>query len=60
MDFGHPEIWYPKLDFGYLEEMYGGIGGEVLYRPFNKRYALGLVAHKVKQRELVLCLTFFV
>lgn len=26
---------------GYLEEMYGGVGGEVLYRPFRKRFALG-------------------
>jgi hypothetical protein len=26
---------------GYLEEMYGGFGGEVLYRPFRKRFALG-------------------
>jgi hypothetical protein len=24
---------------GYLEEMYGGFGGEILYRPFGPRYA---------------------
>jgi hypothetical protein len=30
--------------------MFGGIGGEVLYRPFNKKYSIGLSAHKVKQR----------
>lgn len=26
---------------GYLEEMYAGAGGEILYRPFGKRFALG-------------------
>lgn len=26
---------------GYLEEMYGGFGGEILYRPFNSRFAIG-------------------
>lgn len=26
---------------GYLEEMYAGFGGEILYRPFNKRFAVG-------------------
>ena len=36
---------------GYLETMFGGYGGEILYRPFNKSYALGFSAHKVKQRS---------
>ena len=31
--------------------MFGGIGGEVLYRPFNKRLSLALSADRVKQRE---------
>lgn len=26
---------------GYLEEMYGGFGGEILYRPFGSRLAVG-------------------
>ncbi len=26
---------------GYLEEMYAGTGGEILYRPLNSRFALG-------------------
>ena len=42
--------WYARLDLGLIEEMFGGIGGEVLYRPYNSKFALGLVAHKVKQR----------
>ena len=41
---------YTRFDLGYLEEMFGGYGGELLYRPFNKRYALGFSAHRVKQR----------
>jgi hypothetical protein len=36
---------------GYLESMYGGVGGEVLYRPYGKRWALGLDVNYVKQRE---------
>ena len=39
-----------RLDAGLLEEMFGGIGGEILYRPFNQKFALGFSAHKVKQR----------
>ena len=35
----------PDLHFissvGYLEEFYAGLGGEILYRPFDKRYAVG-------------------
>ena len=27
---------FARFDVGYLEEMFGGIGGEVLYRPFKK------------------------
>lgn len=35
-----PEI-HTLASVGYLEEMYGGAGGEILYRPFGKRFALG-------------------
>lgn len=41
---------YVRGDFGLMEEMFGGIGGEVLYRPFSKSYSLGFSLHKVKQR----------
>ncbi len=50
-------IWSPKkniyarLDIGYLEEMFGGIGGEIYYRPFNSRFSSSLQLHKVKQRD---------
>ena len=41
---------YVRADFGLLEEMFGGLGGEVLYRPFTKKYSLGFTLHRVKQR----------
>ncbi len=41
---------FVRADLGLLEEMFGGVGGEVLYRPFTKNYSLGLSLHKVKQR----------
>ena len=41
---------YARLDLGLIEEMYGGAGGEILYRPYKSKYALGLVAHRVKKR----------
>ena len=49
--FGTPyKDIFTRLDIGYLEEMFGGVGGEILYRPFRKNYSLGLSVHKVKQR----------
>ena len=41
---------YARIDVGLMEEMFGGFGGEVLYRPYQSKWALGLVAHKVRQR----------
>ena len=42
---------YVRTDFGILEEMFGGLGGEFLYRPFTKKYSLGFSLHRVKQRS---------
>ncbi len=42
---------YLRLDLGLIEEMFGGVGGEVLYRPFKKRAAFGLSLHRLKQRD---------
>lgn len=36
---------------GYLETMFAGVGGEVLYRPLNSNWALGLDANIVSQRD---------
>ncbi|MED5349535.1 MAG: YjbH domain-containing protein [Pseudomonadota bacterium] len=42
---------FTRFDLGYLEPMFGGVGGEVLWRPFEKNYSLGFSLHKVKQRD---------
>jgi hypothetical protein len=39
-----------KADMGLLEEMFAGVGGEILYRPFKRNYALGLNLYRVRQR----------
>ncbi|SMC81961.1 YjbH domain-containing protein [Polynucleobacter kasalickyi] len=36
---------------GMLEMMYGGVGGEWLYRPLNSPLALGIDLNKVRQRD---------
>lgn len=36
---------------GALEEMYAGIGGEILYRPFGKTFAFGFEAWNVSKRD---------
>jgi len=42
---------YARFDIGLLEEMFGGLGGEVLYRPYSKTWAVGFSTHKVRQRD---------
>ena len=42
---------YFRADLGLLEQMFAGVGGEIYYRPFNRKYALGLSVHKVRQRD---------
>lgn len=41
---------YFRADIGLMEEMFGGFGGEVYYRPMEKKYSLGFSLHRVKQR----------
>ena len=36
---------------GYLESMYGGVGGEWLYRPWHSPLAVGIDANWVRQRS---------
>lgn len=36
---------------GYLEEMYAGLGGEILYRPFRSRWAVGAELWDVAKRD---------
>ncbi len=42
---------YARLSAGYFERMFGGVGGEVLYRRQNARWAIGLDVNHVRQRE---------
>jgi Exopolysaccharide biosynthesis protein YbjH len=36
---------------GYLESMFAGVGGEILWRPSGQRWALGVDLYDVKQRD---------
>jgi hypothetical protein len=42
---------YTKFTAGIFERMFGGYGAELLYRPFEKNYGLGLEVFKVRQRD---------
>lgn len=43
--------WYAQGYGGYLELMYAGAGGEVLYRPADANWAIGANVNRVKQRD---------
>ena len=45
-----PSIFY-KFSAGILESMFNGYGSEVLFKPFDKNYAIGVEAWKVYQRN---------
>lgn len=49
VDLGHG--FYGQAYGGYLEMMYGGVGAEVLYRPLDSQWAVGIDANYVKQRD---------
>ncbi len=42
---------YTRFSAGIFEEMFAGIGGEILYRPFESNYAIGAEIYDVKQRD---------
>jgi len=42
---------YAKLSAGYIESMYAGVGGEILYRPFGERWAVGVDLWDVRKRN---------
>jgi hypothetical protein len=44
-----PDI-FGRVSAGYLEQMFAGFGGELLYRPVNHRWAIGVDAWNVRQR----------
>jgi len=43
--------WYATAYAGYFEMMFGGVGGEVLYRQPGSTWAVGLDVNQVKQRS---------
>ena len=43
--------WYGQAYGGYLETMYAGVGGEVLYKPIDSSLAIGLDVNYVRQRD---------
>ncbi|SEM45133.1 Exopolysaccharide biosynthesis protein YbjH [Pseudoxanthomonas sp. GM95] len=42
--------WYGMAYGGLLESMFAGVGGEVLYRPYGERWAVGAELNQVTQR----------
>ncbi|MEX5727349.1 hypothetical protein Ga0609869_000702 [Rhodovulum iodosum] len=42
---------YGRVTAGYLERMFGGISGEVLWRPVDSRLGLGAEVNYAKQRD---------
>ncbi len=50
-------IWSPRKDLyakvsgGIFESMFGGFGGQVLYKPFNSNFNISFEGFYVKQRE---------
>ncbi|TCZ91400.1 YjbH domain-containing protein [Lysobacter sp. N42] len=45
------ESFYGMAYAGIFERMYGGVGGEVMWRPLDSRLAVGLDVNWVKQRD---------
>ena len=43
--------WSGSIYGGYLEEMFAGVGGELLYRQPGSRWALGVDVNQVRQRD---------
>lgn len=42
---------YGMVYGGYLEPMYAGVGGELLYRPMGERWSIGADLNYVRQRD---------
>ena len=50
--------WYATAYAGYFEMMFGGVGGEVLYRQPGSKWAMGLDVNHVRQRSFEQDLSF--
>ena len=49
---------YGKFSAGMLERMFGGYGFELLYKPFNSIWGVGIEAWRVKQRDYEMQFSF--
>ncbi len=49
--FSPDQNWYARVSAGIFETMYGGLGGEILYRPYGSNWAVGADLNWVKQRD---------
>lgn len=50
--YGRPgRNFYSRVTAGYLEEMYAGVSGELLWKPVDSRLALGAEVNYVKPRD---------
>lgn len=45
------EDLYGRVTVGYLERMFGGVSGEVLWKPVESPFALGVEVNYVKKRD---------
>ena len=43
--------WHASASMGYLEEVFAGYHGEILYRPWGKNWAAGIEASEVYKRD---------
>jgi len=56
--FKPSDTTFAKVSAGLLEEHFGGIGGQVLWRPENSSLAYGAELHYVRQRDFDTLLNF--
>ncbi|WP_099826321.1 YjbH domain-containing protein [Oceaniglobus indicus] len=49
---------YGRVSLGYLERMFGGVSGELLWKPVSSRFALGAELNYVRQRDFDLMFGF--
>ena len=45
------EDWYARGTVGYIERMFAGVGGEILWKPVNQSWGLGADLNWVAQRN---------
>jgi hypothetical protein len=49
--FQPAENWFGRVSAGLFETMFGGVGGEIMYRPYGSRLALSVDVNRVQQRD---------